>query len=88
MNASRLRFDPVGTVTCLHTEAIDLCRLGRLDVVRATDLRFSPDNQHWEVRRPEDDRLLFADPSRQACLNWEQLNLQPGIAGEISPALP
>jgi hypothetical protein len=89
MNPAVLRFDPTGSVSCLHTEAIDLGAIGRLEVVRATDLRFDPSTQQWEVRCPHSDRLLHSDPSRQACLHWEQVNLQPGSSlHEQNPPLP
>ncbi len=69
---SLLRFDPKGNVGCLYTEAIDLRSLGRLEVTRATDIRFNADSQEWEVRAVGDDRILHSDPSREACLEWER----------------
>ena len=73
-----IRFDQRGGINCLYTEAIDLRVLGRLDVVRATEIAFNPEDQRWEVRDAAFGKLLFADPSRAACLAWEQSNLQPG----------
>jgi hypothetical protein len=52
---SLLRFDPTGKVACLYTEAIDLRALGKLEVTRATEIRFNPDSQEWEVRAVDDD---------------------------------
>jgi hypothetical protein len=78
MNASTLRFDPGGHIGCLYTEAIDLRALGRLQVVRATDIRFNPTIQQWDVHAADTGRLLHSDPSREACLAWEHSNLQPG----------
>jgi len=75
-----LRFDPRGGIDCLYTEAVDLRTLGRLHVVRATEVVFDPEDQRWEVRDAAFGKLLFADPSRAACLAWEQSNLQPGTA--------
>jgi hypothetical protein len=72
-----LRFDPAGLVACLYTEAVDLRALGRLQVVRATDLRFNDRTQLWDVHHAGNDQVLFSDPSRAACLTWEQANLQP-----------
>lgn len=79
-----LRFDPRGSVECLYTEAIDLRQLGRLHVVRATAIDFNPAEQRWEVRCADTGQLLQSDPSREACLAWEQANLQPGTP--VSPA--
>ncbi len=67
-----IRFDSKGKVACLYTEAIDLRSLGKLEVTRATDLRFNADSQEWEVRAVDDDRVLHSDSSREACLEWER----------------
>jgi hypothetical protein len=72
-----LRFDGAGIVACLYTEAVDLRALGRLHVVRATDIRFNDSTQEWEVRCANRSDLLHADSSREACLAWERANLQP-----------
>lgn len=72
---SVLRFYPHGQVGCLYTEAIDLRLLGRLEVRRATDIRFDRDTQEWEVRDVIDDSVLHSDSSREACLSWERENL-------------
>ncbi len=77
MNAT-LRFDGSGLVACLYTEALDLRALGRLHVVRATDIRFNDGTQQWEVHCADSGNLLHTDPSRAACLAWEHANLQPG----------
>ena len=75
---STLRFHPVGgLVNCLYTEAINLSALGRLHVIRATDIRFSASSQQWEVHDAVTDDVLFSNPSRGDCLAWEQQNLQP-----------
>ena len=76
MNAI-LRFDAAGLVACLYTEAVDLRVLGRLQVVRATDIRFNDGTQLWDVHHAGNGQVLFSDPSRAACLAWEQSNLQP-----------
>lgn len=72
-----LRLSPDGRIDCLYTEAIDLRTLGRLTVVRATEITFDADTQLWEVRSVPFGGLLFCDPSREACLRWERENLQP-----------
>jgi hypothetical protein len=74
---STLRFDPGGHIGCLYTEAIDLRALGRLQVVRATDIRFNESSQLWDVHEHATGQVLFSDPSRTECLRWEQTNLQP-----------
>ena len=66
-----LVFTPDGTARGLYTEAIELWRLGRLRVTRATTIRFDNRLQAWRVR----DRTgfpLYTSPSRQTCLDWEQ----------------
>jgi len=72
-----LRFKPSGHIDCLYTEAIDLHALGRLHVVRATDIRFNYQSQQWNVRCAATGKLLLTDPSRDACLAWERTNLGP-----------
>ena len=72
-----LRFKPGGQIDCLYTEAIDLHVLGRLHVVRATDIRFCQNSQQWKVRCASTGKLLHTDPSREACLAWERANLGP-----------
>ncbi|MES2658854.1 MAG: hypothetical protein V4689_09560 [Verrucomicrobiota bacterium] len=74
---STLRFSPGGLIDCLYTEAIDLHQLGRLHVVRATDIRFNDQTQEWETRHADTGEVLFSNLSRAACLQWEHENLQP-----------
>ena len=80
MTCHTLRFTPGGQVTGFYTEAIDLHTLGRLSVVRATDIRFNDTTQQWEVRRVgsgDGDSPLFSHPSRQQSVQWELENLEP-----------
>ena len=72
-----LRFTPAGTAECLYTDVIDLRALGRLEVVRATEVTFDQEEQRWEVRSALRGGLLFAHRSREVCLQWERKNLQP-----------
>jgi hypothetical protein len=74
---SSLRFTPGGQVTGFYTESIDLHALGKLSVVRATDIAFNDTTQQWEVRKAGGDTVLFSYPSRQACLRREIENLEP-----------
>ncbi len=76
MNPIVLRIDPSGQVHCFYTETIDLARIGRLEVRRASTVEFNDNNQQWEVRDPA-GLLLYSHPSRAACLAWEQNHLQP-----------
>jgi hypothetical protein len=72
-----LRFDPGGQIGCLYTEVIDLRELGKLEITRATDIRFNPAAQQWDVHSADTDRVLFSHASRSECLTWENQNLQP-----------
>ena len=72
-----LRFTPGGRIDCLYTEAVDLRVLGRLQVVRATDIRFNPAAQQWDVHDAATGEVLFSHSSRTECLAWEHHNLQP-----------
>jgi len=77
-----LRFDPGGQIGCLYTELIDLRALGRLHVARATDIRFDPAAQRWDVHCATSGQVLFSHASRAECLRWEQDKLQPGTTGQ------
>jgi hypothetical protein len=70
MNTPVLQFDKTGTGRCLHTEAIDLSTLGALEITRASTIEFDNQTQQWQLRSVE-GILLFGDPSRQSCLDWE-----------------
>ena len=73
-----LRFNPEGgLVECLYTEAIDLRTLGRLEITRASDICFSDTSQLWEVHDAETGAVLYCNPFRGQCLQWEHDNLQP-----------
>jgi hypothetical protein len=65
-----LKFDPAGNGHGLFTEAIDLSALGALEIVRASSIEFDNPTQRWQVRSVE-GMLLFSNPSRKACLDWE-----------------
>ena len=78
-----LRFKPGGSIDCLYTEAIPLRALGRLHVVRATDIRFNDTTQQWDVHAADTSHVLFSHGSRSECLRWEHKNLQPGNPSEI-----
>ena len=80
-----LRLNPGGHIDCLYTEAINLCVLGRLKIVRATVIRFCDMSQQWNVRCASSGKLLHTHPSRDACLDWEHQNLQPGSTQALNP---
>jgi len=69
-NRTVLTFDPDGKVRGLYTEAIPLQSLGRLKITRATSIEFDDGYQCWVVR-DEAGEILFQDPSREVCLDWE-----------------
>ena len=80
-----LRFHPGRRVDCLYTDAIDLRVLGPLHVVRATVILFCGKSQEWLVRCAATGVLLHTNPSREACLAWEQQHLQPGSENTAPP---
>ena len=71
MTAINLSFDPSGVGTCFYTEAIHLNDIGSLEISRASTIEFNENRQAWEVRDLE-NQVLYSDPSRQLCLEWEQ----------------
>ena len=72
----QISFNPDGTAHCLWTEVLPLHELGRLQITRATNIEFNNTTQHWEVRDGK-GKVRFIARYRSACLEWEQLNLQP-----------
>ena len=68
--AAVLRFGPDGTGHGLYTEAIDLNRIGRLHIERASHVEFDDATQQWQVIDTR-GRRLHQDVSRRACLWWE-----------------
>ena len=80
MSHGTLRFTPGGQVTGFYTESIDLHSLGRLSIVRATDIRFNDATQQWDVRRAGSEIVLFSHLLRQECVRWELENLEPEAA--------
>ena len=73
---SVLTINTRGDVSCLYTELINLSQLGLLHIERASNIEFNNPAQVWEVKDHEGE-ILFASPSRQACLDWEVEHLQP-----------
>jgi hypothetical protein len=71
MNATVITFATDGSAHCLYSEMIDLSRLGRLNVARASNVEFNIAKQRWEVRS-RTGRLLYSHRFRAVCLAWEQ----------------
>ena len=70
MKSAVLTFKPDGMVVGIYTEAIPLGAIGALKINRLTEIEFNDSTQEWEAR----DRagtVLFSNPSRQRCLDWE-----------------
>ncbi len=65
-----LTFNEQGIGHGLYTELIPLHSIGTLQMARASSIEFNPTRQQWEVRDTADN-LLYADPSRTLCLQWE-----------------
>jgi hypothetical protein len=76
MNTPAIIFDPAGNGHCLFTELIDLFALGTLDIHRASSIEFNNVTQLWELKDTAGG-LLFSDPSRSACLDWEHQHFDP-----------
>ena len=71
-----LDFTSDGHAHCLYDEAIDLHTLGRLQMRRASHIEFNGLTQQWGVRLVGEEAVVFADASRQSCLEWEREYLQ------------
>ena len=60
----------------LHTERIDLGRIGDLQITRASQVEFDNHAGLWRVLLPPGQQPLFSHPSREVCLDWERAYLQ------------
>ncbi len=78
--ADSLFFRADGTVEALYTEAIDLSKLGRLSVQRASTIEYDEKGQRWVVVVGAEE--IFADPSRQKCLEVEHEYFNCLLKGE------
>jgi hypothetical protein len=76
MNVHVLKFDSAGQGHCLYTELLNLAAIGSLQITRASNIEFNNHSQQWEVK-DLNGKVLFTSLSRTACLDWENLNLQP-----------
>ena len=65
-----LKFDGAGVGHCLYTEVLDLTAIGPLEIARASNIEFNMKTQQWDVRSAE-GQVLYANASRQLCLDWE-----------------
>lgn len=83
--STSLVFGPDGRVHGLYTEVIDLNRIGRLQIQRATTIEYCNEQQLWQVRNLC-GAILFSHPSRQQCLNWEFEHLGDAGIPELPPA--
>jgi len=63
-----------GTASCLWDEAIDLTKLGKVTVRRASRIEWDAQMQQWWVRRETDGQCVFRSTSRNECLRWEREN--------------
>ena len=70
-----LTFTSDGLGHGLYTEAIDLGRIGRLAITRATTIEYDNHTQYWRVK-DHTGYALFNSPSRQECLDWERVYLE------------
>ena len=73
---TNITFKPDGTARCLWTEVLPLHELGRLEVHRTSNIEFNNADQKWEIIDGK-GRVRFIARSRSACLEWEQITLQP-----------
>ncbi len=76
MSAHALYFTPDGLGHALHTERIDLERIGDLHIERASRVEFDNATQRWQVFPGGSTRPVFDHPSRRVCLDWERAWLE------------
>ena len=74
---------PSGVVRCIYAEDLDLQRLGRLSIERASHVESTADGQWMADLFPVDGPVLGAYPSRSAALDAEHAWL---LANWLTPA--
>ena len=74
---------PSGVIRCIYTETLDLQRLGRLLIERASHVEPTADGQWTADLTPVDGPLLGPLPSRSAALDAEHAWL---LANWLLPA--
>jgi hypothetical protein len=72
-----LTFDKKGNGHCLYGELVDLRAIGTLSCRRASHIEFDEETQQWQALSPDRQTVLFHDPLRTVCEDWEHDHLQP-----------
>jgi hypothetical protein len=79
--------DENGDLHTLYNEAVDLRDIGRIENVhRASHVRFDEHSQEWTVVCALTGRIVHRNPSREAAIEWEIEQFQPG--GEFNQQQP
>lgn len=77
--STTLSFRPDGTMVGLWTEAINLHAFGPLQIQRASNIEFDNATERWTVEI--EGTILFSDPSRDRCLQWEHDYFENRLSG-------
>jgi len=76
MSSPSLIFTPDGMGRGLYTELVDLGRIGRLSIGRATRIEFDNDSGQWRVYPTDSEEVLHANASRAECVAWEHAYIE------------
>ena len=60
-----------GDIETLWTDALPLAELGTMTMKRASKIEFNEEIQMWGVFIEGSRAAVYANASRQACLDWE-----------------
>ncbi len=66
-----IRVHPNGSIDTLYTDLIDLGKLGKMDVSRASHIEFNNETQVWEVTDAETGEIVDYAPTRETALIFE-----------------
>ncbi len=73
---------PNGNVRSLYCDRIDLTKIGKATICRASHIEFNNKSRMWEVRSAKTKSLLFATQGgREDALDWEAQHYSPTGAG-------
>jgi len=76
-----LEITSTGSVRMLHDDSVDLSRLGRVVVTRASHVEYDNELGAWSVTSAKTGRKLYTAKRRDAALRWEKRYYSPSGKG-------
>lgn len=77
----KLQITAQGGVRMLQDDAVDLRKLGKVIVTRASHVEFCNDSQTWYVQSARTGKYLYRAQTRAKALAWEKRFYSPSGKG-------